>query len=115
MNGGMRVLGRSAVSMIEIFRYSGKETSHKVVQSVGFTAMARLEVVSPSRNSNDDFSTLLDPKQLSVHSLTPNVIITGHESGKFALLNVKTGEEIENSTRERSAHASSLQLSKDRT
>ena len=29
-------------------------------------------------------------------TLTPYIIITGHESGKVALFNVKTGEEIEN-------------------
>jgi hypothetical protein len=52
--------GRSAVSMIAIFRYSGRETSHRAVQGVRFTAMARLEVVSPSRNSNDDFPTVDD-------------------------------------------------------
>lgn len=48
-------------------------------------------------------------------TLTPNVIITGHESGKVALFNVKTGEEIENNERAHSDVVTDLQLSKDRT
>ncbi|KAJ7170483.1 WD40-repeat-containing domain protein [Mycena crocata] len=48
-------------------------------------------------------------------TLTPNVIITGHESGKVALFNVKTGDEIENNERAHSDVVTDLQLSKDRT
>ena len=48
-------------------------------------------------------------------TLTPNVIITGHESGKVALFNVKTGEEIENNERAHGDVVTDLQLSKDRT
>jgi WD40 repeat protein len=48
-------------------------------------------------------------------TLTPNVIITGHESGKVALFNVKTGEEIDNNERAHSDVVTDLQLSKDRT
>jgi hypothetical protein len=50
--------GRSAVSMMAMFRNSCRETSHKAVQSVRFTAMARLDVVSPGRNSKDNFPTV---------------------------------------------------------
>ena len=56
----------------------------------------------------------LDPKQLSAFTLTPNVIITGHESGKVALFNVKIGEEIENNERAHSDVVTDLQLSKDK-
>ena len=48
-------------------------------------------------------------------TLTPNVIITGHESGKVALFNVKSGEEIDNNERAHSDVVTDLQLSKDRT
>lgn len=48
-------------------------------------------------------------------TLTPNVIITGHESGKVALFNVKTGEEVDNNERAHSDVVTDLQLSKDRT
>lgn len=48
-------------------------------------------------------------------TLVPNVIITGHESGKVALFNVKNGEEIDNNERAHSDVVTDLQLSKDRT
>ncbi|KAJ7066528.1 WD40-repeat-containing domain protein [Mycena amicta] len=48
-------------------------------------------------------------------TLLPNVVITGHESGKVALFNVKSGEEIENNERAHSDVVTDLQLSKDRT
>ncbi|KAF4577052.1 translation initiation factor eIF3 subunit [Pleurotus pulmonarius] len=46
---------------------------------------------------------------------TPNVIVTGHESGKVALFNVKSGEEIENNERAHMDVVTDLQLSKDGT
>ena len=45
----------------------------------------------------------------------PNIIFTGHESGKVALFNVKTGEEVDNNERAHGDVISDLQLSKDRT
>jgi translation initiation factor 3 subunit I len=48
-------------------------------------------------------------------TLSPHIIITGHESGKVALFNAKTGEEIENNERAHSDVVTDLQLSKDRT
>ncbi|KAJ7292433.1 WD40-repeat-containing domain protein, partial [Mycena rebaudengoi] len=47
-------------------------------------------------------------------TLTPNVIITGHESGKVALFNVETGEEIGNNERAHSDVVTDLRLNKDR-
>lgn len=46
---------------------------------------------------------------------TPNVIITGHESGKVALFNVKSGDEIDNNERAHGDAVTDLQLSKDST
>lgn len=46
---------------------------------------------------------------------TANVIITGHESGKVALFNVKTGEEINNNERAHSDIVTDLQMCKDGT
>ncbi len=48
-------------------------------------------------------------------TLVPNIIITGHESGKVALFNYTTGEEVENNERAHSDVVTDLQLSKDRT
>jgi translation initiation factor 3 subunit I len=45
----------------------------------------------------------------------PNIIITGHESGKVALFNVKTGEEINNNERAHSEIVTDMQLSPDKT
>jgi len=45
----------------------------------------------------------------------PNVIVTGHESGKVALFNVKSGEEVDNNERAHMDVVTDLQLSKDRT
>ncbi|KAL9711358.1 translation initiation factor eIF3 subunit [Leucoagaricus gongylophorus] len=45
----------------------------------------------------------------------PNVIFTGHESGKVALFDVKSGEELNNNERAHSDTVTDLQLSKDRT
>ncbi|KAG5653759.1 translation initiation factor eIF3 subunit [Sphagnurus paluster] len=46
---------------------------------------------------------------------TPNVIITGHESGKVALFNVKSGDEVNNNERAHSDVVTDLQMSKDGT
>jgi len=53
----------------------------------------------------------------TVCAFTPvsNVIITGHESGKIALFNVKSGEEINNNERAHGDTVTDLQLSKDGT
>jgi len=44
-----------------------------------------------------------------------NIVVTGHESGKVALFDVKTGEEIENNERAHMDLITDLQLSPDRT
>lgn len=44
-----------------------------------------------------------------------NVIFTGHESGKVALFNVKSGEELHNNERAHGEAVTDLQFSKDRT
>jgi translation initiation factor 3 subunit I len=46
---------------------------------------------------------------------TPNIIITGHDSGKVALFNIQTGEETEKNERAHSDVVTDLQLSKDGT
>jgi translation initiation factor 3 subunit I len=46
---------------------------------------------------------------------TPSLILTGHESGKVALFDVKTGEEILSNERAHMDVITDLQLSPDRT
>ena len=45
----------------------------------------------------------------------PGIIVTGHESGKVALFDVKTGDEVSNNERAHMDVVSDLQLSRDRT
>lgn len=45
----------------------------------------------------------------------PNIIFTGHESGKVSLFNVKTGEEKASNERAHGEVVTDLQMSKDRT
>jgi translation initiation factor 3 subunit I len=46
---------------------------------------------------------------------TPNLILTGHESGKVALFDVVTGTEVENNERAHMDTVTDLQLSPDRS
>lgn len=46
---------------------------------------------------------------------TPDLILTGHESGKVALFDAKTGEEVDNNERAHNDVVTDLQISKDRT
>jgi translation initiation factor 3 subunit I len=48
-------------------------------------------------------------------SYVPNIIVTGHESGKVALFDVRTGDEVNNNERAHMDVVTDLQLSKDRT
>lgn len=48
-------------------------------------------------------------------TLQPDVVITGHESGKVALFNVKSGEEIDNNERAHGDVVTDLQMSADWT
>jgi len=45
----------------------------------------------------------------------PGIIVTGHESGKMALFDVKTGDEVLNNERAHMDNVTDLQLSQDRT
>jgi WD40 repeat protein len=46
---------------------------------------------------------------------TPGIIVTGHESGKVALFDVKTGDEVLNNERAHMDIVTDLQLSQDRS
>ena len=71
--------------------------------------------IAESKEPRHMFNPIGSKATVCAFTLTPNVIITGHESGKVALFNVKTGEEIENNERAHSDVVTDLQLSKDRT
>lgn len=48
-------------------------------------------------------------------SYIPNMILTGHESGKVAMFDAKSGEEVLNNERAHMDSVTDLQLSADRT
>jgi translation initiation factor 3 subunit I len=48
-------------------------------------------------------------------AVTSNLILTGHESGKVALFDWKTGEEVNNNERAHMDVVTDLQISPDRT
>ncbi|KAF8921604.1 WD40-repeat-containing domain protein [Mucidula mucida] len=68
-----------------------------------------------SKEPTHMFNPIGSKATVCAFTLVPNIIITGHESGKVALFNVKTGEEIENNERAHGDVVNDLQLSKDRT
>lgn len=46
---------------------------------------------------------------------TPHLIVTGHESGKVALFDAKTGEEVDSNERAHSEPITDLQMASDRS
>jgi translation initiation factor 3 subunit I len=48
-------------------------------------------------------------------SYLPGIIVTGHESGKVALFDMKSGDEVQSNERAHSDVVTDLQLSPDRT
>ncbi|KAJ8509118.1 hypothetical protein ONZ45_g8687 [Pleurotus djamor] len=61
------------------------------------------------------FSPIGSKATVCAFTPTPNVVVTGHESGKVALFNVKSGEEVESNERAHMDVVTDLQLSKDRS
>ncbi|KAJ7917496.1 WD40-repeat-containing domain protein [Mycena leptocephala] len=107
-------------------RVAFNEDDTKVVciteQRMGYQCAIRVFDINregDGTNQSEDplyfFNPIGSKATVCAFTLTPNVIITGHESGKVALFNVKTGEEIENNERAHSDVVTDLQLSKDRT
>jgi translation initiation factor 3 subunit I len=61
------------------------------------------------------FSPIGSKATVCAFTRTPGVIITGHESGKIALFDVKTGDEFLNNERAHMDVVTDLQLSPDAT
>ncbi|KAJ2935853.1 hypothetical protein H1R20_g1241, partial [Candolleomyces eurysporus] len=90
-------------------------------QRMGYQCAIRVFKINrdePTKQSKEPlhmFNPIGSKATVCAFTPTPHVIITGHESGKVALFNVKSGEEIENNERAHSDVITDLQLSKDRT
>lgn len=68
-----------------------------------------------SKEPKYNFSPVGSKATVCDFTLQPDIIITGHESGKVSLFNAKTGEEIDNNERAHSGSVTDLQVSNDRT
>lgn len=79
------------------------------------TFWLRFCLQSESDEPTHMFNPIGSKATVCAFTLVPDVIITGHESGKVALFNVKTGEEVENNERAHGDAVTDLQLSPDRT
>jgi len=76
-----------------------------------FNGSERLE----SKESLYFFNPIGSKATVCAFTNAPGVIFTGHESGKVALFNVKSGEELNSNERAHGDTVTDLQLSKDKT
>lgn len=70
---------------------------------------------SESQEPEHMFSPIGSKATVCAFTYTPNLIITGHESGKIALFDVVTGTEVLNNERAHMDVVTDLQLSTDRS
>jgi translation initiation factor 3 subunit I len=101
------------------------ENDSKIVciteQRMGFQCaihVFELNRSEPTQQTKDPWSTfnIIGSKAtVCAFTYTPDIIITGHESGKVALYDVTSGEEVQTNERAHSDVVTDLQLSKDRT
>ena len=82
-----------------------------LIHSTFYLACVRPESVEPLHF----FNPIGSKATVCAFTYIPGVIVTGHESGKVALFDVKTGDEIQNNERAHMDVVTDLQLSKDRS
>ena len=85
---------------------------------VGSAFRDRLSRLKPSAEPDEpisQFSPIGSKATVAAFAPLGHEIITGHESGKVALFDTKTGEEIESNERAHSGTVTDLQLSLDGT
>ncbi|TFK71291.1 WD40 repeat-like protein [Pluteus cervinus] len=104
------------------FSHDDKQVVCITEQRMGYQSTIRVFNISregDGKNQSKEPAYIFSPigSKATVCAFTPvnNVIITGHESGKVALFNVKSGEEVNNNERAHGDAVTDLQLSKDRT
>jgi translation initiation factor 3 subunit I len=71
--------------------------------------------LAESKDPTYFFNPIGSKATVCAFSYTPGIIVTGHESGKVALFDVKTGDEVNNNERAHMDTVTDLQLSKDRS
>jgi len=101
-----------AVRVFELDRDGdGKNRAHTLLQCT----FALLTVVIESEEPLYMFNPIGSKATVCAFTTDPNIIISGHESGKVSLFDVTTGEEIDNNERAHGEAVTDLQMSKDRT
>ncbi|KAL5512769.1 hypothetical protein ACEPAG_3035 [Sanghuangporus baumii] len=91
-------------------------------QRMGYQAAIRIfdinregDGTQQSEEPTSMFNPVGSKPTVCTFGITPNVILTGHESGKISLFDAKTGEETLNNERAHMDVVTDLQLSPDRT
>ncbi|PFH51247.1 hypothetical protein AMATHDRAFT_59551 [Amanita thiersii Skay4041] len=101
------------------FNEDGDQVACITEQRMGFQSAIRvfkLDKEDGTKQSEEPlhmFNPIGSKATVCAFTLTPNIIITGHESGKVALFNVKTGEEVDSNERAHGDVVTDMQLSKD--
>ncbi|KIL66728.1 hypothetical protein M378DRAFT_346878 [Amanita muscaria Koide BX008] len=103
------------------FNEEGNQVVCITEQRMGFQCAIRVFQINREEGSKQSkeplymFNPIGSKATVCAFTPKPNVIVTGHESGKVALFNVKTGEEIASNERAHGDVVTDLQLSKDWT
>ncbi|EJC98898.1 WD40 repeat-like protein [Fomitiporia mediterranea MF3/22] len=91
-------------------------------QRMGYQSAIRIFDINregDGRDQSEEPGSMFNPigskPTVCTFALTPSLILTGHESGKVALFDAKTGEEVNNNERAHMDVVTDLQLSPDRT
>jgi len=101
-----------AIRVFEINTQDGNKRMQ--THSFGFPSSLRV-FFTESKEPKYMFNPIGSKATVCAFTAQPNIVFTGHESGKVALFNVKTGEEVENNERAHGDVVTDLQMSKDRT
>lgn len=99
------------------FSRDGQKVVCITEQRMGYQCTIRVFAISEklSKEPLYSFSPVGSKATVCSFTLREGIIVTGHESGKLALFDYRTGEEIENNERAHSDTITDLQMSKDWT
>jgi WD40 repeat protein len=100
-------------SLISTGRVKGKIVS--LFECVVLARSLKKKILLESLEPAHMFNPIGSKATVCAFTYTPGLIVTGHESGKVALFDVKTGDEVLNNERAHMDVVTDLQLSQDRT
>lgn len=100
---------------IRVFDINREEPTRRMFTVPFPMTLADDDLGTESKEPLHMFNIIGSKATVCAFTYTPNVILTGHESGKVSLFDVRSGEEIENNERAHSDVVTDLQLCKDQT